>query len=808
MLGYYRQLGETWYKDSLIKQLSYIKDKPTRDRYLKEAIKGRLEYYTPNIRTGVYKLKYYKSVYGSKDEYVHVEHFKNLATLKLARKQLEEQGAKLFEESFVPETTRDSRLAPTGLLGEVIEKVKESRKLSDAELGQMSEADIVAHNNHTDTIIDSIYAGFTEFMPNRLKGEAKGRATFETVEEGTVYGVMGFNEDVLDVMNTYTPNLIYQLNSLKWANDLDDSFSEIKKELLTSAHAEGSPINEAKARDIIASIQSHIDFAKKPSYKPYVNALAKINYYWGIAGNISSALVNTTILPMMVYPTLRVRYGDAKTLKYMTASTKIYAAFRKLDRDETAFTIEEVKGHKVSKLDMKSKAVAEFKKTMADLGVEELGATPEQMVEYYKYLFENSAVGINAIQDMQDELRMPGMEKSLGLINKIAGLAFKETEQFNRGMTHLSSFLLKMDALRNSSDTAENVFNKAAHESFIFNGEMNGSALHETSSQVFQTSLGRVLLTFRMFPINMMIQVATTAKNMFKKFNLNADERSVARKQLLGIYGMAFLFAGMKGVPLFGAAEWLANLLMGDDDEPYDLQQEILEAFGEIGLNGPLSNWLNINLADRTGFNGLLWRDDPKRLSEVGFVDYYAERLGGPTVSVGQGFVKGFNYIKEGKWDRGLEAMSPAAIRNALKAWRFATDGATEPNGNPINLNPGAYTNAMQFLGFSPTDIAMEQSQRAAKTRVNSLLEQRKTALLSNIFIARTSGDPEAVAEAMNAFRKFRMANPTLVKENTLSRSMDLRQKAYMKALHGMSNLTPAQQRAVSKYVAELPDEE
>jgi hypothetical protein len=808
LLGYYRKLGDIHFKDNVIKQLRYIKDVDTRKQLLDKIVKQRLEYYTPNMRTGVYKLTYYKDVYGSKDKYVHVEHFKNLASLKLARKALEAQGAINFEEAFVPELSRDTRLAPTGLLSEVLDKVKESQTLTEAQKNAMSDAELAAHEARLTSLTDAIYAGFVEFMPNKLKSEAKGRATFETEEEGTVYGVMGFNEDVLDVMQTYTPNLIYQINSIKWANELEDTFSDIKKELLTSVQGGTAPFDESRARDIIASIQSRVDFAKKPTYKPYVNALAKVNYYWGIAGNISSAIVNTTILPMMVYPALRARYGDAKAFKYMSEATKIYAAFRKLDRDETAFKLETINGQQVSKLDMNSKAVKEFRQAMQDLGVEKLGATPEQMVEYYKYLFENSAVGINAIQDMQDELRKPGMEKSLGLINKAAGLAFKETEQFNRGITHLSSFLLKMDSLRDSKDDASTVFNRAAHESFIFNGEMNGSALHETSSQLFQTSLGRVLLTFRTFPINMMIQVATTAKNMFKKYNLNDAERAVARKQLLGIYGMAFLFAGMKGVPLFGAIEWLASLLMGDDDEPYDLQQELLEAYGEIGLNGPLSNWLNINLADRTGFNGLLWRDDPKRLSEVGAVDYYAERLGGPTVGVAQGFVKGFDYIKEGKWERGLEAMSPAAIRNGLKSIRFMTDGANDPSGNPIKANPGAYSNAMQILGFSPTDIGMEQSQRAAQTRTNALLEQRKTVLLSNIFIAHKSGDQEALKDAMDAFKKFRKANPSMVAANTVQRSMAIRQKQYNRALHGMSNLTPNQQRAVSKYVADLDKED
>ena len=86
-------------------------------------------------------------------------------------------------------------------------------------------------------------------------------------------------------------------------------------------------------------------------------------------------------------------------------------------------------------------------------------------------------------------------------------------------------------------------------------------------------------------------------------------------------------------MPLFGAAEMLAAFLMGDDDEPYDLQQEVMESLGELGLNGPVNALFNLDVASRAGFTDVLWRDDPKRLAEVGYITFALEKLAGPTYS-------------------------------------------------------------------------------------------------------------------------------------------------------------------------------
>jgi len=67
------------------------------------------------------------------------------------------------------------------------------------------------------------------------------------------------------------------------------------------------------------------------------------------------------------------------------------------------------------------------------------------------------------------------------------------------------------------------------------------------------------------------------------------EVRRIAQKQLLGMYGMAGAFAGVKGLPFFGLAETIAqmlNALFGDDDEPFNFDEEMRDFFGELIYKG------------------------------------------------------------------------------------------------------------------------------------------------------------------------------------------------------------------------------
>jgi hypothetical protein len=268
------------------------------------------------------------------------------------------------------------------------------------------------------------------------------------------------------------------------------------------------------------------------------------------------------------------------------------------------------------------------------------------------------------------------------------------------------------------------------------------------------------------------------------------------------------MLAGIKGLPLFGAAEVLASLIMGDDDEPYDLEQMVLDSVGTLGLNGPVNELLNVDIASRTGFYGLLWRDDPKRLAEVGVPVYILERLAGPTYGLVEAARRGFNDLADGELVRASEALTPAPIRNMIKGMRYGIEGAQTRDGLPIVEDVNAYNSMMQVLGFAPADLAVAQAQRGATYQVSEKLKNRRVALLTNLYAARKAGNAEGMEKALEDIQAFNEANPSYrITGDTITKSYSERERRAREALMGVYQ--PRNLRiATSQYVTDLNAED
>jgi hypothetical protein len=80
--------------------------------------------------------------------------------------------------------------------------------------------------------------------------------------------------------------------------------------------------------------------------------------------------------------------------------------------------------------------------------------------------------------------------------------------------------------------------------------------------------------------------------------------------------------------------------------------------------------------------------------------------LGGPAWGTFKNFRRGMTEMLDPAGDpqRAIEAMAPATIRNALKAYRYGTEGAKTRRGDPIvdDITGGMLLG--QAMGFAPTE--------------------------------------------------------------------------------------------------------
>jgi len=148
---------------------------------------------------------------------------------------------------------------------------------------------------------------------------------------------------------------------------------------------------------------------------------------------------------------------------------------------------------------------------------------------------------------------------------------------------------------------------------------------------------------------------------------------------------------------------------------------------------------------------------------------------------------RGFKEMANGEIWRGTEAFLPAAARNAMKATRYALEGARTKNGVPIEEDIGYWNLTMQAFGFAPADLASTQALVGAEFETSQKLRQRRTALLTQLYAAVSAGNSDAVNEAFDSIVAFSDANPTIaIDSETVERSFRERDRRNAESIDGL----------------------
>jgi hypothetical protein len=756
---------------------------------------NRLKFYLPLRREGTYKLRYTDANGNTVSEFYESDAARNVGAEEAVRK-----GGTGLVKDIIGERSYEGVRAPTGLLKEISDNV-------EAALARVNASP--ATINETKQII---FDTFVDFLPgtsgNDLRQETSSRKTW--VFNGvTYYGRLGFNEDVIGVYEKAVPRMLYQINNLKYTLPLEKVKQKLNEQLTTYVNNKGAPqyaglpdLGTDYVQNLREDVDGRVKFAKNPIYSNYVYTLSKANYIYSIALNISSALINTTIIPMMAWPTLAAKYGFVNASRAVSQAMGMF--FRNSFRDPAT-----------------GRLSFNLNPTFGNGMQNQTAPHMQEFAQLHRILEMRSVTGTSAEQELQQaqNITVPGYEGLSAKVNIAMSYVFRSSERMNREVTALAAYMLARNIDANGQKFDPNrgqaSVGRATEDAIRLNYDVNGATLPETNSRLYQNDIGRIVLTFRTHALNMIINLALTFNQAIEKISANDPNpankkllRSIARKKLLYIFGSTYMLAGIKGLPLFGAAEVLASMLMGDDDEPYDLEQEVLDAVGTLGLNGPINELLNVDIGSRTGFYGLLWRDDPKRLAEVGLPVYVLERIAGPTYGLVEAARRGFNDLADGEIVRASEALTPAPIRNMIKGMRYGIDGALTRDGLPIVEDVSAYNSMMQILGFAPADLAVAQSQRGATYEIGEKLKNRRVALLTNLYAARKAGNSEAVEKAMDDIRSFNEANPAYrIKGSTLRKSYEERERRAREAVGGV--FQPRSLRiATSEYVTNLDEED
>lgn len=721
----YKQLREEYKKSSdeymhmLLQNLKQSKASETR---LKMEAK-RMKVYLPLFRMG----DNWVSFNDQNGERVSMA-FESVREAKQAAAKARADGMTEVKEFARLQQITYRSVPPTGFMGSVVKQLQDQ--------GVKPE------------VIDGIYQTYLSLFPAQSV-----RQQFRKRE-----GRLGFREDVFQVYANMSTRMANQLANMKNADAVESAVTGVRDEFESNhwvnyetkdgkeiklpfknqkeaneAYEEaiangmknvGSYTQESsmELRDVVDNMQKQLEFIRNPVNGNLVNKASYFSYMWYIAGNVSSAVVNLTQLPIVVFPLLAGKYGYGKTTEAMRAATAMYMKGGKDDNSE--FLPDYTFG---------ANATGEYKK-LYDVAVERAiirRSTGYELTEARKAKVEDFTG------------KRAKIEHAIGWI-------FQNSERANREITLIAAFDLARKAKKD--------VDVAIDEAISLVNDAHGAALAEIGPRFFQQGIGKVAFTFKRFAQAQIYLIGRLFHQAFKGYD--KETKDIARKQILGIAGMSYIFAGMQGMPLYGAVSLLANMLMDDDDEPFDMDALVKDSFGDIGYKGPVNALLRVDVASRTGFNGLLWRDDPKRLAEIGPSLYAIEQAAGPAYGAFRNAERGLKLIQEGEWERGMEALVPSFVRNGLKAFRLGTEGALTKDGVKITDDIGAYNVFMQIFGFNPAALAEAQARGGAEKRAERAIMDRRAALMEKSFMARQENDNDGIQSISQAISKFNQKNP------------------------------------------------
>ena len=538
-------------------------------------------------------------------------------------------------------------------------------------------------------------------------------------------------------------------------------------------------------RSVDQTLKGRASFLRDPTPARWAALAAYGGYSWFILGNISSAVVNLSQLPLLGYGLMSGEFGYKAAGDALLSTMRLYSTGGRDDNTNL----------KIGKVSLADWTLFSESNLNADV-LKKYGLTVEEMKELRDLGLSRSRVRRSSAQELQDVRR--GTTKGItGLYAKAelaGGWAFQNTERLNREVGLVMAYRLAKGKYKNA--TREQNMERALQ----IVEEMNGPALAEIGPEWLQDRWGKTLGVFKKFAFAMtyiqwkiLRDAFLTLGEVERNPNLPAEMPSVqelARRQVLSTMIPAFMFAGIRGLPFIGAGHILYTMLADDDDPAFD--EWTRGMVGDIAYRGPLSHYMNVDFASRTGYYSMLYRDDPYRRSKVGDAAYAFESFMGPVYSATIGNLdRGIKFYDEGRTFDAIQAVTPSWLRNQMKAYDLAMNGALNSKGYPIVEDVNGYNVAMQFFGFSPNDVSRAYEKNEFLSRQQKSVYNKRSKLLTQYYMALKMGDTDevlAIREKMVEFNKdpLVIGMDRRISGETISKSVRMRERKSREAIDGL----------------------
>ena len=774
----YKQMRDTYkktYNDLLDLLMNRIEDSVTdkedakklkTEIYQRLATKGKIEPYFPLTRTGDFRLSY-----DLKGEH-YVEHYETSVARERAVKELETAGGAENVQRFKGGSERTYKDAPSTSFINSILRTLEANKV-DPEV--------------TDEIMRTFLSTLPESSFAQAFRKRKNTPGFSFNATGAFYSRSMS-------MAHQLPNMEYSAKAYKLRDEIDEykktkydtelariaKAKNVKVDKLTAEDNKEASDNAERTSAVADELNNHIQTLVSPNIAPWSKAVTSLAFGWTLGFNVSSAVVNMSQVPLVMVPYLGGKYGYPETMKALGSATKIFmGSGRKrmvkmtVPTADGQETIEQTGGFSLDNynFDALAKKGKLTKQEQATLDLKELS----EIADKYGLLDRSMT---------SDLLEMNERASPLDRINAYSGLVFHHGERMNRQISLMMSYNLELGQMAKDGkkiDAAART--EAAKRAVEISEIMNGGASAGSAPLLAKNSLGKVMFMYKRYGVTMYYMMFKTAREAMK----SEDEkvRKAAMRQIAGIYASAGLMAGVQGLPMFGIAAAVYNLLKGDDED--DMETAARKYFKEGMFNGAVNYFTGTAVANRIGLSDLLLNSTGYKEQDNKILSFL-QLVGGPAYGVADRLVQGAKLISEGETLRGLERMLPSGIANTMKGFRFATEGANTLRGDPIVGDMALGSAFAQFFGFAPAEYTRQLEINASAKNIEKRAQKERTKLLRDYYIAARVGDSEGMSDAIEGMLKFSSRHPGFgITAETIKNSMAQHMKTSQEMYHGVT---------------------
>ena len=633
------------------------------------------------------------------------------------------------------------------------------------------------------TVKDDLQSDIVQLFINTLPETsfAKSLSRREGVKGYIPDSVFAFNKKGL-ALGRQVAQLENSANIRAIAREMNKKAAELKV-----SNPDIGPTVERITQELEKRIRFATEGANYKGVEQFVKTANQLAFVYTIGGNASSALVNLSQVPLFVYPYLGAEYGFVKTNRALGNATRIVMnSGNSIDKlfdfdpvNKTYKVKDSIESYGVSRnLSPRQQEIAD-----SVLPLVKLASKRGQLTR----TFLADALGLGeaggVLSRRKDKKDRVMDVLSLDNLTSLSAVMFNQAERFNRQVTLLSSYQLalrqevdpkgKIKSFADVSKAAskiEGATERAAEKALRQTQETNGGAVLETGPRYSQQNFGRIAFMYKTYGLRMYSTMLKSTKELMDK-SLPPEDRYIAFKQLAGVHISALLFAGVQGLPLYGAIEMISNAFLGEDDEDFDTI--VRRQFREGAYKGLVNYTTGIDVATRVRLTGLLIQEN-RFNRDASLEETFFHYAGGPAFSTIDKIYRGFEDLGiVGSRDtievgRAIENFLPTSISNAYKALgRVREEGYKTRRGDPIFDDVTTGDLAGLLFGFPPVEYTNTMEKNDIKNRIDKEISKKKSSLTTQYYRAYRIGDASGMAEALQKMvewnRTFGARDPNLI---------------------------------------------